>query len=437
MTIIEKIKKGDIPEFLKDIAKYEGRSLDFLVENILNGRIVVPKNANKKLEKPVGIGYGLKTKVNSNIGTSPDHDVVEEEIEKLKISVLYGADTIMDLSTGKNIRDTRKKIIENSPIPVGTVPMYEAAVRSRDKYKTFVKMKVDDLFEVIEDHGKDGVDFITVHCGSTRSVAEMMKRQGRIMDMVSRGGSLLVEWMIYNDRENPLYEYFDRLLEIAKKYDMTLSLGDGFRPGAIGDASDRAQIGELIILGELTKRAREADVQVMIEGPGHVPIHKIEENIKIEKSLCEEAPFYVLGPLVTDIAAGYDHITGAIGGAIAAMYGADYLCYVTPAEHLRLPTVEDVKLGVIATKIAAHAGDIAKGVPGAKDLDDKLSKARKNLDWEEMFKYMLDSQLAKKMRRERPPMDSNLCTMCGEFCAIKASAEAYSFLNIVPPKKNK
>ena len=437
MTIVEKIKKGDIPEFLKDIAKYEGRSLDFLVENILNGRIVVPKNANKKLEKPVGIGYGLKTKVNSNIGTSPDHDVVEEEIEKLKISVLYGADTIMDLSTGKNIRDTRKKIIENSPIPVGTVPMYEAAVRSRDKYKTFVKMKVDDLFEVIEDHGKDGVDFITVHCGSTRSVAEMMKRQGRIMDMVSRGGSLLVEWMIYNDRENPLYEYFDRLLEIAKKYDMTLSLGDGFRPGAIGDASDRAQIGELIILGELTKRAREADVQVMIEGPGHVPIHKIEENIKIEKSLCEEAPFYVLGPLVTDIAAGYDHITGAIGGAIAAMYGADYLCYVTPAEHLRLPTVEDVKLGVIATKIAAHAGDIAKGVPGAKDLDDKLSKARKNLDWEEMFKYMLDSQLAKKMRRERPPMDSNLCTMCGEFCAIKASAEAYSFLNIVPPKKNK
>ncbi len=437
MTIVEKIKKGDIPEFLKDIARYEGRSLDFLVENILNGRIVVPKNANKKLEKPVGIGYGLKTKVNSNIGTSPDHDVVEEEIEKLKISVLYGADTIMDLSTGKNIRDTRKKIIENSPIPVGTVPMYEAAVRSRDKYKTFVKMKVDDLFEVIEDHGKDGVDFITVHCGSTRSVAEMMKRQGRIMDMVSRGGSLLVEWMIYNDRENPLYEYFDRLLEIAKKYDMTLSLGDGFRPGAIGDASDRAQIGELIILGELTKRAREADVQVMIEGPGHVPIHKIEENIKIEKSLCEEAPFYVLGPLVTDIAAGYDHITGAIGGAIAAMYGADYLCYVTPAEHLRLPTVEDVKLGVIATKIAAHAGDIAKGVPGAKDLDDKLSKARKNLDWEEMFKYMLDSQLAKKMRRERPPMDSNLCTMCGEFCAIKASAEAYSFLNIVPPKKNK
>ncbi len=437
MTIVEKIKKGDIPEFLQDIARYEGRSLDFLVENILNGRIVVPKNANKKLEKPVGIGYGLKTKVNSNIGTSPDHDVVEEEIEKLKISVLYGADTIMDLSTGKNIRDTRKKIIENSPIPVGTVPMYEAAVRSRDKYKTFVKMKVDDLFEVIEDHGKDGVDFITVHCGSTRSVAEMMKRQGRIMDMVSRGGSLLVEWMIYNDRENPLYEYFDRLLEIAKKYDMTLSLGDGFRPGAIGDASDRAQIGELIILGELTKRAREADVQVMIEGPGHVPIHKIEENIKIEKSLCEEAPFYVLGPLVTDIAAGYDHITGAIGGAIAAMYGADYLCYVTPAEHLRLPTVEDVKLGVIATKIAAHAGDIAKGVPGAKDLDDKLSKARKNLDWEEMFKYMLDSQLAKKMRRERPPMDSNLCTMCGEFCAIKASAEAYSFLNIVPPKKNK
>ncbi len=437
MTIIDDLKNGEIPEYFKDISKYEGRDLDYLVENIIDSKIVVPKNRQKKLEKPVAIGKGLKTKVNSNIGTSPDHDVISEEIEKVKISVLYGADTIMDLSTGKNIRETRKKIIENSPVPVGTVPMYEAAVRSRDKYNTFVKMKVDDLFEVIEDHGKDGVDFITVHCGATRSVAESMKKQGRIMDMVSRGGSLLVEWMIYNDRENPLYEYFDRLLEIAKKYDMTLSLGDGFRPGAIGDASDRAQIGELIVLGELTKIAREYGVQVMIEGPGHVPIHKIEENIKIEKSLCDGAPFYVLGPLVTDIAAGYDHITGAIGGAIAAMYGADFLCYVTPAEHLRLPTVDDVRLGIIASKIAAHAADIAKGIPGAMEKDNELSRARKRLDWDKMFEYMLDSELAKKMRRERPPMDSSLCTMCGEFCAIKASSEAYSFLNIVAPKDKK
>ncbi len=423
MTIIDRINNGDVPEYLKTIAADEGQTVDFLALRLLSGKAVVPQNAHKELPRPVAIGEGFRTKVNANLGTSPDHDNIEEELEKLNTAVRFGVDAVMDLSTGSQIRETRRRVIETSPVCVGTVPMYEAAVRARDRHKAFVHMPADLLFEVIEDHGRDGVDFITVHCGATRAVVEMMNDQGRIMGMVSRGGSLLVEWMTYNDRENPLYEHYDRLLDIARRYDMTLSLGDGFRPGCLADATDRAQIGELLILGELTRRAREAGVQVMIEGPGHVPIHQIPENIRLEKSLCEGAPFYVLGPLVTDIAPGYDHITGAIGGAIAAMHGADFLCYVTPAEHLRLPTVEDVRQGVVASKIAAHAADIAKGLPGAGLPDLETSKARKNLDWEGQFKHVLDPDLASRMRRERPPADENLCTMCGEFCAIRASNE--------------
>lgn len=429
MTITDRIQHGDIPDALRAVAAAESRDLEFILAGLRSGRIVIPQNAAKTLRRPAGIGEGLRTKVNANLGTSPEHENIDEELAKLRVAVRYGADAVMDLSTGRQIRLTRQRIIAASDVMVGTVPIYEAAVRARDAHQTFIKMTADDLFGVIEDHGCDGVDFITVHCGATRAVVELLRQQGRVMDIVSRGGSLLVEWMICNDCENPLYEHFDRLLEICRRHDMTLSLGDGLRPGCLADATDRAQIGEMLVLGELTRRARTAGVQVMIEGPGHVPLQMIPENMRLEKSLCEGAPFYVLGPLVTDIAPGYDHITGAIGGAVAGMHGADFLCYVTPAEHLRLPTEEDVRLGVIASKIAAHAADIAKGLPGAMDPDRAMSVARKNLDWDGQFRHALDPELAERMRRERPPKgQSEVCTMCGEFCAVKTSQEAMALL---------
>lgn len=429
MTITDRIQHGDIPDALRAVAAAESRDLEFILAGLRSGRIVIPQNAAKTLRRPAGIGEGLRTKVNANLGTSPEHENIDEELAKLRVAVRYGADAVMDLSTGRQIRLTRQRIITASDVMVGTVPIYEAAVRARDAHQTFIKMTTDDLFGVIEDHGCDGVDFITVHCGATRAVVELLRQQGRVMDIVSRGGSLLVEWMICNDCENPLYEHFDRLLEICRRHDMTLSLGDGLRPGCLADATDRAQIGEMLVLGELTRRARTAGVQVMIEGPGHVPLQMIPENMRLEKSLCEGAPFYVLGPLVTDIAPGYDHITGAIGGAVAGMHGADFLCYVTPAEHLRLPTEEDVRLGVIASKIAAHAADIAKGLPGAMDPDRAMSVARKNLDWDGQFRHALDPELAERMRRERPPKgQSEVCTMCGEFCAVKTSQEAMALL---------
>lgn len=429
MTMIDRIQQGDIPDALRAVAAAETREPEFILAGLRSGRIVIPQNAAKTLRRPAGIGEGLRTKVNANLGTSPEHESIDEELTKLQVAVRYGADAVMDLSTGRQIRLTRQRIIAASDVMVGTVPIYEAAVRARDAHQAFIKMTADDLFGVIEDHGRDGVDFITVHCGATRAVVELLRQQGRVMDIVSRGGSLLVEWMICHDCENPLYEHFDRLLEICRRHDMTLSLGDGLRPGCLADATDRAQIGEMLVLGELTRRARAAGVQVMIEGPGHVPLQMIPENMRLEKSLCEGAPFYVLGPLVTDIAPGYDHITGAIGGAVAGMHGADFLCYVTPAEHLRLPTAEDVRLGVIASKIAAHAADIAKGVPGAMDPDRAMSVARKNLDWDGQFRHALDPELAERMRRERPPKgQSEVCTMCGEFCAVKTSQKAMELL---------
>lgn len=429
MTLMDRIQQGDIPDALRTIAAAESRDLEFMLAGLRSGRIVIPQNAVKTLRRPAGIGEGLRTKVNANLGTSPEHESIDEELAKLRVAVRHGADAVMDLSTGRQIRLTRQRIIAASDVMVGTVPIYEAAVRARDAHQTFINMTADDLFGVIEDHGRDGVDFITVHCGATRAVVELLRQQGRVMDIVSRGGSLLVEWMVCNDCENPLYEHFDRLLEICRRHDMTLSLGDGLRPGCLADATDRAQIGEMLVLGELTRRARAAGVQVMIEGPGHVPLQMIPENMRLEKSLCEGAPFYVLGPLVTDIAPGYDHITGAIGGAVAGMHGADFLCYVTPAEHLRLPTEEDVRLGVIASKIAAHAADIAKGLPGAMDPDRAMSVARKNLDWEGQFSHAIDPELAERMRRERPPKgQSEVCTMCGEFCAVKTSQKAMELL---------
>jgi phosphomethylpyrimidine synthase len=325
----------------------------------------------------------------------------------------------MDLSTGEKIKDTRKVILEKSPLPVGTVPIYEACIRAANKYGFIGKMDKELLFDVIHEHCEMGVDFITVHCGVTLDSIERIKREGRLMNIVSRGGAFITEWMIYNNRENPLYEYFDELLQIAKKYDVTLSLGDGLRPGCLQDATDRGQIHELIILGELTKIAWDNGVQVMIEGPGHVPIDEIEMNIKLQKSLCHGAPFYVLGPIVTDIAPGYDHITSAIGGAIAAWHGADFLCYVTPAEHLRLPDVEDVKEGLIAAKIAAHAGDIGKKTKGSIEIDKKMAEYRRNFQWEEQIKLSIDPEKSRQYRDSLKSKDEEACSMCGEYCSIK------------------
>jgi len=422
-TLIELAKKGIITKEIEFVAKYEKRDIDYIVQGLIEGTIVIPANIfHREREdfQPRGIGKGLITKVNANIGTSGDIESIELELEKLRVAVKYGADAIMDLSTGEYIDETRKRIIQNSPVMVGTVPIYQAAKEAVDRYGFIGKMTVDDIFNAIEKHCQDGVDFITVHCGVTLSSLERLKNEGRIMNIVSRGGALMAEWMVYNERENPLYEYYDRLLEIAKKYDVTLSLGDGMRPGCIVDATDRCQIEELITLGELVDRAREADVQAMVEGPGHVPLDQVEANILLQKRLCHNAPFYVLGPIVTDIAPGYDHISGAIGGAIAARAGADFLCYLTPAEHLALPDVEDVKQGVIAARIAGHAADIVKGVPGAIEWDLEMAKARENLDWEKQFELAIDPETARKYREERKPRkDEETCTMCGKLCSIK------------------
>jgi len=373
---------------------------------------------------PLAIGKGLRAKVNANVGTSVDHNNIEEELEKVRAAIEAGADTIMDLSTGPGIDETRKTVMKASTVPVGTVPIYQAAVEMpRKKNRPMVEMTAGDLFEVIERHGEDGVDFITVHCGVTRNSVEKIKKEGRLLGVVSRGGAILVEWMDYNKKENPLFEDYPRLLEIAKAYDMTLSLGDGLRPGCLADATDRGQVQELILLGELTERAWAEGVQVMIEGPGHVPLDQIEANVLLQKRICHGAPFYVLGPLVTDIAPGYDHITGAIGGAIAARAGADFLCYVTPSEHLRLPTVEDVREGVIASRIAGHAADIARGLKGAMEMDCRMARARKALDWKEQIRLSIDPRRAKKLRESSMPQDSDVCTMCGELCAVKKSSK--------------
>ncbi|MBM4135221.1 MAG: phosphomethylpyrimidine synthase ThiC [Nitrospira sp.] len=423
MTRIEVAKKGIISDECKEAALYEGISPERLAHDIAQGVTVIPKNMNHDI-KPIGIGRGLRTKVNVNIGTSKDRVSFDEEMEKLDVSIKFGADAVMDLSTGGPIKDMRRLLLRKSPIPVGTVPIYEAAVRAVDAHKIIAKMTPDDIFNVIEEHAEEGVDFVTVHCGLTRKAVERLKDEGRVLDIVSRGGSFLLEWMIYNDKENPFYEHYDRLLEIAKKYDVTLSLGDGLRPGCLEDATDRSQIEELLTIGELRDKALEEGVQTIIEGPGHVPLNQVELNIKIQKEICKGAPFYVLGPLVTDIAMGYDHIAAAIGGAIAGAAGADFLCYVTPAEHIRLPNIEDVKEGLIALKIAAHAADIAKGILGAIELDRKMARCRKNLDWNGQIALSLDPDKVRKWRAEVPPTEDEVCSMCGEFCAIRTVEKA-------------
>lgn len=423
MRQIEAARKGIITQEMKVVARAEGLNPEGLAIAIAEGTAVISMNT-KKGRHPLGIGKGMRTKINANIGTSKDSISYDEEILKLETLIKYGSDAVMDLSTGGNLRDFRRMLIERSPVAVGTVPIYDAVVRSVDRHGSIAGMTVDELFQAIEDHAEDGVDFITVHCGVTMGAIERLKKDRRVLDVVSRGGAFLLEWIIYNDSENPLYEHYDRLLEIASKYDITLSLGDGFRPGCIADATDRSQIEEMLILGELRDRALEAGVQSIIEGPGHVPLNQVELNIKIQKEICKGAPFYVLGPLVTDCAMGYDHIATAIGGAVAGMAGADFLCYVTPAEHIRLPNVEDVKEGVIAARIAAHAADIAKGLPSAIERDKKMAHYRKNLDWQGQIALSFDPDRVRSWRGERPPQDSEVCSMCGELCAIKTVQRA-------------
>jgi len=421
MTQLEEAKKGTVTKEMKEVALSEGVDAATLCSSIAEGTVVITRNIGHNIE-PLAVGTGLRTKVNANIGTSQDSCDPDVELKKLQTAVDAGADAAMDLSTGGDLDAIRKTILDASPVPIGTVPIYQAALEAARKGKSFVELDKEELFESIEKHAEDGVDFVTVHCGVNRSALERIKREGRIMGIVSRGGALLGEWIEYNKKENPLFEDYDRLLAIAKKYDMVLSLGDGLRPGCIADATDRGQVEELITLGELAQRALEEGVQVMIEGPGHVPIDQIKANILLQKRLCHGAPFYVLGPLVTDIAPGYDHITSAIGGAIAGTAGADFLCYVTPSEHLRLPTIEDVREGVIASRIAAHAADIGKGLKGAFERDKTMSKARKALQWDEQIRLSLDPERAKAFRESSPPSDSDVCTMCGSLCAIKVTA---------------
>jgi phosphomethylpyrimidine synthase len=430
MTQLELAKEGKISPQIRLVAESEGVEVEVIRRGVAEGTIVIPANIRHENLIPCGIGQGLKTKVNANIGTSSDFGDMATELEKLKVAAESGADSVMDLSTGGDISAIRRSIIKSSTLPIGTVPIYQAGIEAIEKNGAIVKMSVEDIFTVIEEHARDGVDFMTVHCGVTRAAIDRLKRQGRVADVVSRGGAFLIGWMLYNDRENPLYENYDRLLEIAREFDVTLSLGDGMRPGCLADATDQAQVEELLAIGELVNRARKAGVQAMVEGPGHLPLNQIEANVKLEKAICKGAPFYVLGPLVTDIAAGYDHITGAIGGAIAAAAGADFLCYVTPAEHLSLPDPEDVRQGVIASRIAAHAADIVKGVAGAAEQDRKMAIARKKLDWEGQARLSLDPTLARQVHGKHSS-EGKACSMCGQFCAMELVEK---YLNITATK---
>ncbi len=425
MTQLEKARKGIITPEMKTVAEKEQVDPSWLRDQVARGRVVITANPRHDGLVPCGIGEGLFIKVNANIGTSSDRAVLEEELAKLRVSIEAGADTVMDLSTGGDLDASRRAILKESTVAVGTVPIYQAVVEAVEQEGGLIYTTVDKIFEVIVRQAKDGVDFITVHCGLTRSALEMLRKQGRVTDIVSRGGAFLTTWMLHHDRENPLYENYDRLLSIAREYDVILSLGDGLRPGCLADATDRAQIHELMTLGHLTQLAREQGVQVMIEGPGHVPLDQIEANVVLQKKLCHYAPFYVLGPLVTDVATGYDHVACAIGGAIAGAAGADFLCYVTPAEHLCLPSVEDVREGVVVTKIAAHAADIARGNKIAVERDRQMSIARKNLNWDAQLKLAIDPEKARKYREENPPAEEDVCTMCGKYCAIKQVQEYF------------
>ncbi|MFH0940482.1 MAG: phosphomethylpyrimidine synthase ThiC [Candidatus Omnitrophota bacterium] len=413
------IKDKDFSHLIRLVAKTERVSRQELSRKIASGECVITCNNTKKLKTPCAIGYGLRTKINVNIGTSTDKNNLAVELKKLQASVELGADAVMDLSLGGDLKKIRRAIIKNSPMPVGTVPIYEAASSALKRKGSFLRMEKKEIFDVLEGQASDGVDFFTVHCGINQKSIDVFRKNKRVLDVVSRGGAILINWMKHNRQENPLYEYFDDVLKLAKKYNITLSLGDGMRPGSILDATDKAQISELRELGKLTERARSAGVQVIIEGPGHVPLDQIRENVELEKKICHGAPFYCLGPLVTDVALGYDHISGAIGGALAAFYGADFLCYLTPAEHVRHPSLQDTRDGIIASKIAAHAADIAKGIKGSIEWDKKLSIARKNRDWHKQISLSIDPKKALAYRKSSHPKVKDACTMCGEFCSIK------------------
>mgnify|MGYP001356954224 CR=1 FL=1 len=415
-TQMDAAKKGIITKEMKVVAKHENIEEEQLCKLIAKGTVVIPANKNHMSLKPTGVGEGLKTKINVNLGISQDCPNLEKELDKVRVALEMKTDAIMDLSNYGKTEHLRKQVIEMSTAMIGTVPMYDAIGFNDKELKD---LTVEDFFKVVEKHGKDGVDFITVHAGMNLETAKVIKANPRLTNIVSRGGSLLFAWMELNKKENPFYEHYDRLLDICEKYDITISLGDACRPGCIADSTDASQIKELITLGELTKRAWKKNVQVMVEGPGHMALNEIKANMLLEKKLCYGAPFYVLGPLVTDIAPGYDHITAAIGGAIAASSGADFLCYVTPAEHLRLPTIEDMKEGIIAFRIAAHAGDIAKGIKGARDWDNAMSKARADLDWETMFNLAIDGEKARRYRKESSPDHPETCTMCGKMCSAR------------------
>ena len=410
-TQMEAARKGITTGEMEVVARKERMDTATLRGLIAEGKVVIPANKNHTSLDPCGIGEGLSTKINVNLGVSKDCCSIEAELEKARWAIEFKADAIMDLSCYGKTEEFRRGLVQMSPVAIGTVPVYDAV-----GYYITVK----EFMGVVEKHAEDGVDFMTIHAGINRETAARFKKNPRLTNIVSRGGSLLFAWMELNGRENPFYEYYDDLLEVCRKYDVTISLGDACRPGSIKDATDASQIQELIVLGELTRRAWEKNVQVMIEGPGHMAINEIVPNMALEKKLCHGAPFYVLGPLVTDVAPGYDHITSAIGGAIAAANGADFLCYVTPAEHLRLPTLEDMKEGIMASRIAAHAADIAKGVPGASQWDDRMSEARRNLDWSVMFKLAMDPEKAKRYRSESHPENEDSCTMCGKMCAVRS-----------------
>ncbi|MBC7286956.1 MAG: phosphomethylpyrimidine synthase ThiC [Armatimonadetes bacterium] len=410
------------PETIAAVAREENVDKDWLAGEVQSGRVVILGRPELGV-RPIGVGRGLRVKVNANIGTSPEQADLDVELRKLRAAVSVGADTTMDLSTGGDLDGIRKAIREHCPVPLGTVPIYQAAAEAEQRYGDFGKIPVSLLLDVIERHAADGVDFMTLHCGVTQAGVELIEKHGRLCGIVSRGGALIARWMRLNNAENPLYSHYDEVLEICKRHGVAVSLGDGLRPGCLADASDAAQLHETMVLGELVLRAREAGVQVFVEGPGHMPMNQIAANVVLMKRLCYEAPFYVLGPLVTDVAPGYDHITGAIGGAICAMAGADFLCYVTPAEHLGLPGVDDVIEGVIAARIAAHAADVARGLPGARDWDDRISRARAARDWEAQAELAIDPGKVHRVRSERPARDPRVCTMCGKFCSMKIFLE--------------
>ena len=418
VTQIDFARAGQITPQMKEVAEREHRDPEYIRERVADGRIAIPANIVhiKKGMRAFGVGEGLSTKVNVNLGISGDKADAAEEWKKVKIAEDFGADAIMDLSNSGKTRQFRQQLIDETPLMVGTVPMYDAIGYME---KPLVRLTKDDLFEVVRAHAEDGVDFMTIHCGINKSVTKTFKETGRLMNIVSRGGSLLFGWMEVTGNENPFYEYFDELLEICHEYDVTISLGDSCRPGCLYDSNDATETAEMIELGKLCKRAWAAGVQVMVEGPGHMALDEIAANMKLQKRLCHNAPFYVLGPLVTDIGVGYDHITAAIGGAISASSGADFLCYVTPAEHLCLPNAQDVLDGLMATKIAAHAADIAKKVPHARDMDDKMGQARRKLDWDAMWKCALDPVTGKKRYEESPAATEGTCTMCGKMCAVR------------------